>query len=90
MKTDYESINDETLVPTANSTTYKGIAVLLFGAVTILLATVTVNTFNFNSSSDKFKVINCNDYGNFHTPYSLHSISISIINNKLWLFYCYL
>ena len=84
MKTDYESINDETLVPTANSTTYKGIAVLLFGAVTILLATVTVNTFNFNSSSDKFKVVNCYDYGNFHTPYYKYNY------NKLWLFYCYL
>ena len=68
MKTDYESINDETLVPTANSTTYKGIAVLLFGAVTILLATVTVNTLNFNNSSDKFKVMICYDYWNFPTP----------------------
>ena len=63
---DYES-NDESSLPTLNASTpysssqqftFKGAAVLLFGAMTILFATVTVNTLNFNSSGDGLKVMN--------------------------------
>ena len=58
---DYES-NDESSIPTVTTstsnsstqfTTFKGAAVLLFGAMTILFATV-----NFNTSADALTVIN--------------------------------
>ena len=64
---DYESNDESISLPTVDASapysssqqfTLKGAAVLLFGAMTILFATVTVNTLNFNSSGDGLKVMN--------------------------------
>eukprot|EP01035_Chromulina_nebulosa_P034545 gene34545-46357_t len=61
---DYESNDESVSLPTVDAPapysssqqfTLKGAAVLLFGAMTILFATVTVNTLNFNSSGDGLK-----------------------------------